>query len=157
MTKVKRKGSTWPRVQRKAVALPGPIGPRKHQKWPPGRSTVSVIRQQPRKNANFAKDRKSSETSVRNRVKTVDHDAVSAVLRRYTHRQRSFPHSSSASRFTAGASAFFILSQSGDARGGVAYALVSSRSPAIRSYSSFALLMRYSYSRPLCGSCLITS
>src|SRR5215467_5104100 len=43
----------------------------------------------------------------------VDHDAISAGLRCYTHRQRSFPHSSSASRFTAGA-VFFILSQSGE-------------------------------------------
>src|SRR5262249_16134412 len=48
--------------------------PRKHPKWPPGRWTVSVIRQQPWKNANFAsadlsKDRNRSETSARNRVK----------------------------------------------------------------------------------------
>src|SRR5262249_51771959 len=34
-----------------------------------------------------------------------------------------------------------------------AYGLISSLSPAMRSYASFALLMRYSYSRPLCGSC----
>src|SRR5215472_11372148 len=52
--------------------------PRKHPKWRPRRLTVSVIRQQPRKNANFAsgdlsKDRKSSETSARNRVK-IDSD-----------------------------------------------------------------------------------
>src|SRR5499427_7060584 len=122
--KVKRKGSTWLRVQREVVALlgmmpqrpshfrpncvnvwtPGQLNratnrhapkpsfglssgglkrfiegsrprtePRKHPKWPPGRWTASVIRQQPRKNANFAsgdlsKDRKSSETSARNRV-----------------------------------------------------------------------------------------
>src|SRR5262249_52904107 len=122
--KVKRKGSTWLRVQREVVALlgmmpqrpshfrpncvnvwtPGQLNratnrhapkpsfglssgglkrfiegsrprtePRKHPKWPPGRWTVSVIRQQPRKNANFAsgdlsKDRKSSETFARNRV-----------------------------------------------------------------------------------------
>src|SRR5262252_2565280 len=127
--KVKRKGSTWLRVQREVVALlgmmpqrpshfrpncvnvwtPGQLNratnrhapkpsfglssgglkrfiegsrprtePRKHPKWPPGRWTVSVIRQQPRKNANFAsgdlsKDRKSSETSARNRVK-IDSD-----------------------------------------------------------------------------------
>src|SRR6516165_403444 len=44
----------------------------------------------------------------------VDHDAVLAGRRSHAHRQRSFPQSSSASRFTAGASAFFILSQSGE-------------------------------------------
>jgi hypothetical protein len=37
------------------------------------------------------------------------------------------------------------------------YRLVNSLSPATRSCFSFALLMRYSNSRPLCGSCLITS
>jgi hypothetical protein len=35
-------------------------------------------------------------------------------MRSRLHRHRSLPQSSSASRFTAGASGFFILSQSGD-------------------------------------------
>ena len=38
-----------------------------------------------------------------------------------------------------------------------AYGLISSLSPAMRSYGSFALLMRYSNSSPLCGRCLVTS
>ena len=46
--------------------------------------------------------------------RAIDHDAVSAAFGRNTHRQRSFPESSSASRFTAGAAAFFILSQSAE-------------------------------------------
>src|SRR5262245_47626124 len=42
-------------------------------------------------------------------LRAVNHDAVLAG-----HRHFFLPHSSSASRFTAGASAFFILSQSGE-------------------------------------------
>jgi hypothetical protein len=41
--------------------------------------------------------------------------ALSAIpIGRHAHLQRSFDQSSSASRFTAGASEFFILSQSGE-------------------------------------------
>src|SRR5262249_1953791 len=48
------------------------------------------------------------------RLRAVDHDPVSATLRCHAHLRRSFDQSSSASRFTSGASAFFILSQSGE-------------------------------------------
>jgi hypothetical protein len=41
--------------------------------------------------------------------RTVDHDPVFACYRRFL-----LPHSSSSARFTAGAFAFFILSQSGE-------------------------------------------
>src|SRR5215472_15928845 len=47
-------------------------------------------------------------------LRTVDHDAVLAARRSHAHLRRSFDQSSSASRFTAGAFAFFILSQSGE-------------------------------------------
>src|SRR5215467_87352 len=36
------------------------------------------------------------------RLRTIDHDPISTALRCHAHRQRSFPQSSSASRFTAG-------------------------------------------------------
>jgi hypothetical protein len=44
-------------------------------------------------------------------LRAKDHDPVLAID---GHRHRSLPQSSSASRFTAGAFGFFILSQSGD-------------------------------------------
>src|SRR5262245_2901084 len=47
-------------------------------------------------------------------LRTVDHDAVLAAQRSHAQLRRSFDQSSSASRFTAGAFAFFILSQSGE-------------------------------------------
>jgi hypothetical protein len=47
-------------------------------------------------------------------LRTVDHDAVLAARRSHAHLRRSFDQSSSASRFTAGAAGFFILSQSGE-------------------------------------------
>src|SRR6516164_10403218 len=47
-------------------------------------------------------------------LRTVDHNAVLAARRSHAHLPRSFDQSSSASRFTAAASGFFILSQSGE-------------------------------------------
>src|SRR5215475_14478198 len=47
-------------------------------------------------------------------LRTVDHDAVLAARRSHAHLRRSFDQSSSASRVTAGAFGFFILSQSGE-------------------------------------------
>src|SRR5262245_66588528 len=48
--------------------------------------------------------------------RTVDHDAVLAARRSDAHLRHSFDQSSSASRFTGGASEFFFLSQSGGRR-----------------------------------------
>src|SRR5262249_36768626 len=47
-------------------------------------------------------------------LRPVDQDPVLAAPRSHAHLRRSFDQSSSASRFTAGAFAFFILSQSGE-------------------------------------------
>src|SRR5262245_18170906 len=49
-------------------------------------------------------------------LRPVAHDPVLAVWRSHAHLRRSVDQSSSASRFTAGASEFFILSQSGERR-----------------------------------------
>jgi hypothetical protein len=42
---------------------------------------------------------------------SVDHDSILAARGSHTHRQRSFPQSSSASRLTAGAAGFLLLTQ----------------------------------------------